>query len=84
MAIPITKKAASSCAKNMELNSITKQVNDALIQGAGALGASKKPIDVQAGIKGGMEGAMPAEKTTEPSIEENLENEEGNGEGSEE
>jgi len=82
MAIPITKKAASSCAKNMELNSMA-QVNATLIEGAGALGASKKPIDVQAGIEGGMKNAMPEEKTKEPSVEENLENEE-NGGGAEE
>jgi len=83
MAIPITKKAASSCAKNMELNSMAMQVNDTLIAGAGALGASKQPVDVQAAYEGGAKDAMPKEKTKEPSIEENLENEE-NGGGAEE
>ncbi len=83
MAIPITKKAASSCAKNMELNSMTKQVNDTLIAGAGAIGASKAPIDVQAAYESGAKDAMPKEKTKEPSVEENLENEE-NGGGAEE
>ena len=83
MAIPITKKAASSCAKNMELNSMTKQVNEALVAGAGAIGASKAPIDVQAAFEGGAKEAMPKEKTKEPSVEENLENEE-NGGGAEE
>ena len=83
MAIPITKKAASSCAKNMELNSIAMQVNDALIKGEGAIGESKAPIDVQAAYEGGAKDAMPKETTKEPSIEENLENED-NGGGAEE
>jgi len=73
MAIPITKKASSSCAKNIEA---------ALVAGAGKTAPGF--TDVAAGIKGGMEDAMPKkEKVKEPSVEENLENEE-NGGGAEE
>jgi hypothetical protein len=73
MVLPITKKAAASCAKNMELNSITKQVDDFtktfLVEGAKGLGESKKSVDVRAAIEGGMKNAMPEQKTKEPSEE---------------
>ena len=72
MAIPITKKAASSCAKNMA---------ETLISGAGALGKSQGFVDAQGALEGNMKNKAGKISTKPPSVEENLENEEGNGEG---
>tara|TARA_R100001460_G_scaffold109_8_gene452 strand:- start:430 stop:672 length:243 start_codon:yes stop_codon:yes gene_type:complete len=51
MAIPITKKASSSCMKNMELGSMAN-VNEALI--AGAANTAPKFIDVKQTVEDSM------------------------------
>ena len=53
MALPITKKAAASCAKNMAEGTITYKVNMALIEGE--KDKAKKFLDINEEVKEGFD-----------------------------
>lgn len=60
MAIPITKKVAASCAKNMEEGTMTYKVNMALIYGE--KDKAKKFLDINEGIGEGFDSVKSKDK----------------------
>ena len=81
MAIPITKKASSSCMKNMELGSMAN-VNEALISGAANM--APKFTDVRAAVDESLESLKDSKTKDAPDTNEGNEPAEGvvDGEGS--
>ena len=53
MAIPITKKAAASCAKNMEEGTMAYKVDMALIEGEKNKAKSEGFTDIRKGVEEG-------------------------------
>jgi len=58
MAIPITKKVAASCAKNMEKGTMTYKVNMALIYGEKDKAESEGFTDIRKEVEKGMNKAQ--------------------------
>ena len=58
MAIPITKKVAASCAKNMEKGTMTYKVNMALIIGEKDKAESEGFTDIRKEVEKGMNKAQ--------------------------